>query len=435
MPNARETALKALYRVEFEGAYSNIALKEELSYAGMSGLDNAFTTSLVYGVISRKLTLDYIIGVYSSVKLKKLSRFVLLILRMGIYQIYFMDKVPRPAAVNESVKLANRYAKRSAGFVNGVLRNAVRKVIDLSDISDLEIRYSFPSSIYKMFERDFGMERAESLMNALNASPEMTVRVNLMKITPHELCRLIEAEGGSASVSDILPYAVIVSGIDVSKSELYKKGFYTVQDTAAMLAAAVLSPLPGQTVLDMCAAPGGKTAHLGEIMENNGKVIAFDIHEHKLRLIENNVKRAGLNCVFVRFGDARKRNKELEGIADKVLADVPCSGLGIIRRKPDIKWSYEASELCGIQLEILRNSSRYLRRGGELVYSTCTLNKQENEEVIEKFLKDSKEFEAVDISGIVPEKLEKETAKRGYITLYPDVQKTDGFFISKIRRV
>ncbi len=432
MAGAREVALKILYRIEYDGAYSNIALKDEPAMADLSGLDRGFVTGLVYGVVSRKRTLDYIISVYSSTKLKKLSKFVLLILRIGIYQIYFMDKVPESAAVNESVKLAKKYAGRSVGFVNGILRNASKKEADIEKAGP-GIRYSFPDAICFLFEQDFGKERAGKIMEALNASPEMTVRANITKVSPDTLCTLIEKEGGRAEVSDILPYSVKVSGLDVSTSELYKNGFYTVQDTAASLAADVLSPKSGETVLDMCAAPGGKTSHLCEIMNNEGRIVAFDIYEHKLKLIEDNVKRVG-GIVCTCLGDASVFNAEFEGVADKILADVPCSGLGIIRRKPDIKWSYEPSELCELQFEILKNCTWYLKPGGELVYSTCTINERENYGVVKKFLEENSGFEAVDISERIPDALRKETAKEGYITLYPDTDNTDGFFIAKIRK-
>lgn len=432
MNNAREVALRTLHKIDSEGAYSNIALKEELLKAGLDSRDNAFVTNLVYGVISRRLTLDYVIKTYSSVKLKKLSVFVLDILRMGIYQIFFMDKVPDSAAVNESVKLANKYAKRSMGFVNGVLRSVIRGGDILADIKDISVKYSFPGEICDVFIRDLGAKRAESLMKSLNSQAAMTIRANSLKVTAEELKEKLCGCGVSAELIDGVPYVLRVSGLDVSGSDLYKKGFYTVQGVSAILSVMALDAKPGQNVIDMCSAPGGKTSFIAELMKNEGEIRAFDIHPHKIDIIEKNMERLGISIVQAACVDGTVEISRLKGWADKVIADVPCSGLGIIQKKPDIKWAFEPSELSNIQIKILKNAASYLKEGGELIYSTCTLNKQENEDVINEFLAENKEFELVDFRELIPERFRKETP--GYMTLYPDIDNTDGFFIAKIRR-
>lgn len=413
--NAREIALKTLYAVEFEGAYSNMALKNALSRNNISAADKSFVTTLVYSVISRKLTLDYIIASYSKIKLKKISKYILLILRMGLCQIMYMDKVPPSAAVDESVKLAKRYGHgASAGFVNGILRSFIRAGIELPD--DLAVKYSFPKELCEMFVNDFGAEFAAELMEALNSSPKLTIRANTLKTTPQNLKEEFIKRGISAEINGV---SIVCGGFDVAGDELYKNGYYTVQDTAASQASFVLSPKKGETVIDICAAPGGKTTHMAELMENEGQIFAFDVHEHKIKLINENAKRLGIDIINAQIGDGTVFDENFAEKADKILCDVPCSGLGIIRRKPDIKWNREdMSGLREIQQKILENAGRYLKRGGEIVYSTCTIDKRENEEQTELFLKNHSDFEKIS---------EK--------TYYPNKDGCDGFYICKMRKL
>lgn len=413
--NAREIALKTLYAVEFEGAYSNMALKNALSKNNISAVDKGFVTTLVYSVISRKLTLDYVIASYSKIKLKKISKYILLILRMGLCQLMYMDKVPQNAAVDESVKLAKRYGHgASAGFVNGVLRSFIRSGIELPD--DLSVKYSFPKELCEMFVNDFGAEFAAELMETLNSNPKLTIRANTLKTTPRELKAKLDKKGIKSEINGV---SLVCSGFDVAGDELYRNGCYTVQDTAASQASLVLSPKKGETVIDMCAAPGGKTTHIAELMENEGQVFAFDVHEHKIKLINENAKRLGIDIIKAQIGDGTVFNEAFAEKADKILCDVPCSGLGIIRRKPDIKWNREdMSGLRKIQQKILENAGRYLKHGGEIVYSTCTIDKRENEEQTELFLKNHSDFEKI---------FEK--------TYYPNKDGCDGFYICKMRKL
>lgn len=419
MINSREIAMKVLYEIEYEGAYSNMALKKALRNGEISHRDKAFITHLVYGVTDKKLTLDYIISKFSKIKLKKISKYILIILRMGVYQIKFMDKVPESAAVNECVKLARRYGHgASAGFVNGMLRNVVRSDIEYpkDKIEYMSVKYSVPLWLCKKWITDFGYEFTNELLKSFEQSARVCVRPNTLKITEQELSDKLNDEGNKAEVKNNLVY---IEGFDIGNDELYKKGYYTVQDEAAYTAGKVLAPKSGETVIDMCAAPGGKTTHLAELMCNKGEIFAFDIHEHKIEIIQKNAKRLGISIIKTEISDGSVFNKKYAEKADKILCDVPCSGLGIIRRKPEIKWNRnEDDDFHSLQEQILLNASKYLKKGGELVYSTCTINKEENEEVTSGFLKENSNFEKL---------YEK--------TFYPHIDNTDGFYICKIKRI
>ncbi|MBR0089791.1 MAG: 16S rRNA (cytosine(967)-C(5))-methyltransferase RsmB [Clostridia bacterium] len=415
--NAREKALKTLYEIEYNGAYSNLALKNALN-SNIPPQDKAFITTLVYGVLDKKITLDYIIQKRSKLKLKKISKYILIILRMGIYQLKFMDKIPESAAVNESVKLAKRYGHgASAGFVNGVLRNAAKTEIEYpTDKTEyLSVKYSFPKEICQKWINDFGYDFTEEMFKAFSEPSCLTLRPNTLKTTSDELLVKLSEKGVKAAIADGY---ITAEGFDIAHDELYKTGFYTVQDAAAMAASRVLAPNAGDTVIDMCAAPGGKTTHMAEIMQNKGKIYAFDVHEHKIDLIRKNAERLGITIIEAQIGDGQQYNKEFAETADKILCDVPCSGLGIIRRKPEIKYNREdTSELPEIQRAILDNAAKYLKPGGEIVYSTCTIEKEENEQVTGGFLRDNPDFE-------------KLTEK----TFYPHIDHTDGFYICKMKR-
>ena len=423
MATPREKALLALYDVAYGGKYSNLAVKGQLK-GDMSALDKGFLTQLVYGTVRYKLTIDYIIEKNSDIKLKKMSKFVLLILEMGVYQLYYLEKVPQNAAVDESVKLAKRYAPRSKGFVNAVLRSAAKNKEKLEFPTDrikyLSLKYSFTEDMVKRFsELDF----SEELLKSLNKEPKTTVRINSLK------CESLE--NPAFTPSDAYKYAAYAKGVDVAETAEYKEGKFIVQDIAAMMPSLALSPNPDEVCVDVCAAPGGKTTHLAELMKNKGKIYAFDIHPHKIEIIQKNAERMGIDIISAICHNSTELYEQLCSKADKVLADVPCSGLGIIAGKPDIKWNKEdISELPQIQLKILETASKYLKAGGELVYSTCTLIKEENEGVIEKFLAENKNFRL--------EKIEASSAiigeNDGFVTLYPNFTDTSGFFIAKLKR-
>lgn len=415
--NVREAALKTLYEIEYEGAYSNLALKKtQQNFAGAR--DRAFLSALVYGTLDKKITLDYVIARYSKLKLKKISKYILLILRMGVYQLKFMDKVPQRAAVDESVKLARRYGHRaSSGFVNGVLRTVSQNEIEYpKDKTEyLSVKYSFPKELCDRWTGEFGYEFTEDLLKAYGISAPLTLRVNTLKTTTDELLKLLKEKGVNATGKDNY---ILSEGFDIAGDDLYKNGMYTVQDRAAQRATEILAPQKGDRVMDMCAAPGGKTTHIAEIMENEGEITAFDIHEHKIDLIKKNAQRLGIDIIDAKIGDGREFNEKYSEWADKILCDVPCSGYGIIRRKPEIKYNREdISALPQVQRQILDNAAKYLKKGGEVVYSTCTIEKDENEGVTDGFLEDKKNFEKL---------YEK--------TFYPHTDNTDGFYICKMRK-
>lgn len=436
MTSARETALTALYKIENDGAYANLALKEQLAHSPLSEVDKKFVTALVYGTVQRKNTLIFLIDHYSKLKLKKISKFIQLIIMMGMYQILYMDKVPESAAVNESVKLARRYGHASsAGFVNGLLRTVIRNRDNLPVPQDffeaLAVRHSLPVWLVQRWVERFGVEFAEALMDAMNREAGMSLRVNTLKTSREEVISRFP----EAVKSEISADGMVCRGFDVANSREFAEGLISVQDQAAMLTAHILAPKPGETVMDLCAAPGGKSAHIAQLMENKGKILSFDIHAHKIQLIAQNANRLGIDIIHAELGNSAEFCAEYEGSADRILADVPCSGLGIIRRKPDIKWNRQADfDLLRLQYAILENAARYLKDGGELVYSTCTLEPEENEKMIEKFLSADKNFTSVDINPLLPERLRRETAEKGMITLYPHLDDTDGFFIAKLKK-
>ncbi len=412
MANARKVAVLALGKVFVDGAYSNIAVNSFLKEADLTPADKAFATALIYGVLDRKITLDYVISSFVKTPLKKLSPFTLNNLRVALYQIMFMDKIPESAAVNEAVKLVKKSKEsRNSGFVNAVLRNVLRSdsLLPTGDsISELSVIYSCPESIIESFIKDYGKETAVILLNeALKPAP-MTVRVNTVKTNINAFI----AEIGDATEAKPFGAVIINKGIDVANNSLYKKGHFYVQDTASQTAVSVLAPSPNDKVLDMCAAPGGKSFAMALLMENKGEIISCDIYGHKCELIKKSANRLGLDIIKPTVQDATVYNADF-GEFDCVLCDVPCSGLGIIRRKPDIKYKAfsEFDGLIPIQTAILNNAKNYVKKGGRLLYSTCTLRKAENEDIISNFLVENESF-----------KLEYSH------TFMPHIDGTDGFF-------
>lgn len=398
---ARNLALNVLYDVFKNGAYVSLSLKKHINSSDLSFVDRAFSTELVYGVIRNKTRLDFIISNYSRQRLKKLSDYILLILRMGVYQIIFLDKIPESAAVNESVKLARRYGHTaSAGFVNAVLRNVARNgdVTYPTGREYCEVFYSTPKPLVDMLFSQYGGKAYEIIKNNSLTAP-VTVRVNRLKTDAKEVKNMLLKRGIGCldtSQEDMLK----ISGYgDISALDLYKEGYITPQGLSSYIDAKSVNPKEGEVILDLCAAPGGKTTAMAEMSGDGARIYAFDLYEHKVGLINKNCERLGIKNVSASVGDATVFAEEFSGKADKVLCDVLCSGIGIIRKKPDIKWNRDFddfSDLSDIQSKIIENASRYVKGGGKLVYSTCTLNKCENEEIVRQFLKGHKfsiEFE------------------------------------------
>lgn len=439
--NIREDILNILEQIESESGYSNIVLNKKTK--NMEVRDSNFTRELVYGVIENKIYFEWIVSQFSNVKLSKISPKVLIIIKMGIYQILNMDKVPDSAAVNESVKLSKKYSNRGAqGFVNGILRNIVRNKgnIGFPDrerdmVKYLSVRYSYPEWIIEDWIRNYGESFVEELCIANAKKVDLNIRVNTLKISRAELMERLEQSGRRCRETEYGKDTLEVMNPDgIIDTEEYRDGLFTVQDESSSLVAQVMDPKEGSTVVDVCSAPGGKTTHMGQLMKNSGRIIARDVHDHKLKLVESNASRLGIDIIEVSKGDGTVLDKNLVGVADYCLVDAPCSGLGLIRKKPEIKYNKKRDdliELSKIQKQILGVSSNYVKKGGVLVYSTCTLNENENIEVVKDFLKYNPEFR---LMGFEVE-LGLEESKRGYVELYPHIHGTDGFFISKMIRI
>lgn len=440
---AREVALKTLYRINNEGAYSNIALDEEISknVQKLNAKDIGLISEIVYGVITWKLTIDEIIKKYSKIRLKKISPWILDILRLSIYQIVFLDKIPKSAAVNEGVNLAKRYGHRSSsGFANAILRKVEKQDYeDFKNIKDekerLSKQYSMPLWIIEeLMGEGLELEKIEEICISSNIRPKVSIRINTLKTNKEELKHILENENIKATDGILKDFLVLDKAKNIEKLESFKNGLFTVQDEAAGLTSLILDPKKGESILDACSSPGGKTTYIAQLVENEGQIIAFDIHEHRTRLVEQNAKRLGVNIIETKVQDASKFEEKYVNKFDKILLDVPCLGIGVLKRKPDIKWQKkkeDVKEISEIQYKILENCTKYLKPKGELVYSTCSILKEENEDLIEKFLQKNKEFKLEKIENIEEEFFKKYLKNEQFLQVYQN-KKTDGFFICKL---
>ncbi len=432
MSNPRQIAFEALIKTQRDGAFSNLTIDGALSKANLDTRDKSFVSNLFYGVIERQLTIDYQLSRYLSKPLKKLKPEVLIILRLGAYQILFMDKVPDSAAVNESIKLSKKNsASYASGLINAVLRKVSLNGIVLPDNLDseeyLSIKFSCPLWLVKKWIAEYGYEDTAAFLESSVGSADTFIRVNTTKITDDELIRTLKDEGVECEKAyNEHSLKINLKGHDIEKLDSFIKGFYHVQDLASQLCAKALNARENDTVFDLCSAPGGKAYTIAETMNDKGRVLCFDIYENRVNLIVKGAKRLCLKSIEGRVGDASVFNAEL-GLADKVLCDVPCSGLGIIRRKPEIKYKSEEElkSLPEIQYSIVDNASNYVKNGGRLVYSTCTLSKAENEDVVAKFLENHSDFK--------PAPLFSENGSCS-ITLMPHKNQSDGFFIACFER-
>ncbi len=435
--NAREAAYTALLRYENNASYSNIELDGTIKKYGLVGVERSFFTALFYGVIERSITLDYYITKLSARKIAEIDRDVLIMLRMGLYQLMYMDKVPESAAVNESVALARRFwaKKNSENFVNAVLRSYIREKdkIPLPDnkkhyIKHISVKYSMPEWLCVLFAKSYGKSKTESIFEAMNSVPPMTLRVNTLKITPAEFTEKLTADGIECRKTKNAPYGVNLRASVPYETIAKYEGEFFVQDEASQICTEVLGAKPGERILDACACPGGKSFGIALAMENEGKILACDLHKNKLSLIERGAAGLGISIIKTMERNGAKEENE-SGMFDRILCDVPCSGLGVIAKKPDIrrKNPVDIERLPEVQAKILAESARHLKSSGTLVYSTCTLNPKENKEIVENFLAENKDFE------LVPFKV-GEIECEGYTELFPHEHHTDGFFIAKIRK-
>lgn len=414
----REQALETLLRIDYEGAYSNLEIRQVLSKQSMKDEDRRLYLNIVYGCLQNQLYLDYIIMQNSSRTVKKLHKEVSEILRMAIYQLYFLDKIPAYAIVNESVKLAARIQPQAKGFINGVLRNIIRKIETdgkafrfeswSNEKEALSIRYSVPLWIVHKYYETFGKQTAEAIIPLLNERPPFTIRCNTLKTTRADLLEQFKKLGVEAVPGLLSPEAVQLHNLGVfensiTENALFREGFFAIQDQAAMLAVERLNPEPGQRVLDMCAAPGTKTTYLSQRMNNSGEIIGRDVFASRLKLISQAARRMHCTNITLQLQDGCELLSQDREAFDKILLDAPCTGLGVIRRKPEIKYHSTKEgrrELVKTQEKLLENAAFYLKPGGELLYSTCTINKDENEHQIAKLLKKCPDLKIIpDVNG------------------------------------
>ena len=429
--SVREACLNSLVNYERDKKYSNIELSGAVDRYDFIDLDRSFFTRLFYGVIEKKLTLDYYIKILCD-KNKKIEPEILNILRMGLYQILYMDKVPDNAACDESVKLAKKFNPNNikiGGFVNAVLRNFLRKREELErklyNLNDLEIKYSCSSDIIKIWGDSYGKETAVKILDTFDNIKYLTITVNSLKTDREEYLKKLLLQNIILNPyrTETSPYGIIIMG-DIPVKSLYgfDDGLFFVQDEASQICALETNAKPGDLVIDCCAAPGGKSFYMAQMMQNNGRIICFDLHKNKLDLIKDSAKRLGIDIIETYEHDSAIKftGFDLKSKADIVLCDIPCSGLGVINKKPEIKYKTfeEISELPELQFNILSACSDYVKSNGTLIYSTCTLNKKENEEVANKFLSANKNFECINMK-----------------TFFPFERKIDGFFLVKMKRI
>ena len=419
----RKTAFDVLMDVEKNGAYSNLSLN---SFIEKNRPDSpAFVRELVYGVLRNRMLLDWFLGQLIPSGLKKIKKQDLTLLRMGVYQLSYMKSVPEYAAVSETVNMSKKLARGRERFINGVLRGYIRNRQQLvlpdrgRDLEEyLSIVYSVERWIVQLWTDAYGEEKTEALLKASNETPGLAVRVNLMKTDRKALKEKLEALGFEAEESEVSDRALLVKGSGLLDTEPYREGMFSVQDEASILASDALEAKPGDCIADVCAAPGGKTFATAELMAGKGVIYAMDKYEHKLKLMEAQAKRAGIENIRLLKHDSTEPVEGLKERMDKVLADVPCSGLGVIRRKPEIKYKVmqDIDELIERQRQILQAAASYVKAGGTLVYSTCTINPVENEKQIVEFLRGNKEFKALEQKQLLPD------------------GGTDGFFICRMRK-
>ena len=436
----REAAFKALLAIERDGSYSNLELSKMLASDELS--NKGFIREIVYGVTENKIYLDYILDKFIKKGAAKTKLQALIILRMGVYQILFMNSVPNYAAVNESVALARRFARGTDGFINGVLRNFIRNMDSASEIDVkgqleyLSIRYSCQLKLVEELVSMLGFEHAKMLLEHAGHRPPLSIRVNIAQISVKELADRLRAKGFEIEGSKLSDRVLLVKGGALTEANEYKEGLFSIQSEESCAIADFADAKSTELVIDLCAAPGGKAAAMAEQMLKpststepltetepgiaSGKVIALELYEHRAALIEATARRLGLENIEVRCQDAVEQIDELVGKADLVLADVPCSGLGVIRRKPEMKYrdEFDFDELVEIQKGILETGSSYLKPGGRLIYSTCTINPRENELMVKDFLERHEEF----IS-------EKE------VKLSPFDNGYDGFYMNKLKKI
>ena len=432
--SARNHALQALSEILADGAYSNRAISRQIAAGSLTAQDKKFMTEIVYGTLQHYRLLDHWAQPFFKGRVKQWVRILVL---MTLYQIKFLDGVPTHAAVHEAVNIAKRRGGEfNAKLVNGILRELGRA--QLEEPEGLALKTSHPEWLLKLWAHQFGEEKAEAMARANNERPALALRVNPLKGSREELAALLKEEGVFTTPGALSDDALLVSSGSPLQGKAFEEGWFYIQDETSMLAARALGPQPEEMVLDACAAPGGKTTHLASLMEQTGKVVAHDVYDHKIALIEENAKRLGILNIDASIQDAAKLSDVYPaGSFDKVLVDAPCSALGILRRHPEAKLTKQPEDLDKVirtQKDILASAARLVKPGGRLVYSTCTVNRKENDRMVAGFLNEFPEF-ALDesLAQRMPLPLQEEAAS-GMVQLYPGVFGTDGFFIASLTR-
>ncbi len=448
---ARDTALDILIRVEQNQSYSNLELNRTLKQSDLDRKDKGLVTELVYGTLTRQNTLDWMISRFVQKDLHKLDRWVHQLIRLSFYQIYYLDKIPARAAVHEAVEIAKKRGNRGiAGFVNGVLRNFLRHPEKITIPQSwplsrrLSIELSHPEWMISRWLRHYGEETTRKMAEANNNPPSLSVRVNRLKADPAQIYELWVEQFGDSQVrrSPLVPECILLSRSgQVLESDEFKQGIFTVQDESSALVGRIVNPREGSEVLDACAAPGGKTTHMAELMNNRGQIIAADIHEHKKALISQQAERLGISIIEPITADALQLTEVLAGKTfDYVLLDAPCTGFGVIRRKPDLKWRKQKQDIdtiADIQRRMIREAAQLVKPGGILVYSTCTVEPEENEWLVRQFIDENPAYK-LDPEGLshLPESVRLfEDAGQGIIQILPHHFESDGFFIARMKRI
>ena len=441
MANARELALQTLTDILIDGAYSNHALSEQIEKNELTVQDKNFMTELVYGTLQHEQLLNFYVTPFFNGKVKAWVR---ILIQMTLYQMLFLDSVPEHAAISEAVKIAKKRGGQFNGqLVNAILREMTRTPLpSLDTIKDeaerLAVETSHPLWLIKLWSKQFGWEKTIQMARANNERVNVTIRVNGVRGTREELKQKLESEGITCEYGNLSQDALVILKGNVIKTKAFEQGWFYVQDESSMLVARALKPKHHSKVLDTCSAPGGKTTHVAELMRQTGTVYAHDVYEHKIKLIEDNVKRLGLTNVVATLQDATTLNERYESDSfDAVLVDAPCSGLGILRRHPEVKITKQPSdldEIMMIQKKILNTVAPLVKVGGTLVYSTCTVNRKENDKMVEQFLAQHPEYELdPTLVNRLPEVLHEQT-KNGMVQLFPGDYQTDGFFIACLKR-
>ena len=442
----RQAAFNTLLRIEKERSYADILIDRELAHGQLVGADRGLFTELVYGILRKQGSLDHIIAQFSSTPLAKLERSVLLILRIGLYQLFFLDRIPASAAVNESVNLAKSAAPKAAGFVNAVLRSADRgrdKIVypdpTTEPVAYLAARYSHPEWIAAAWLEQLGMAEAEQLAAVMAEQPPLTIRVNSLQLGRDELISRLAGEGVEAEPCRCSPYGLkITSQVAVARLSLFSEGLFSIQDEASQLATLLLTPRPDEQILDLCAAPGGKSGFIAELSEDKASISACDRHPRRVAQIGETAARLGLQSITTHTVDASKPLPPLSApLFDRILVDAPCSGIGVIHRNPEGKWWKQPSDLAGLaaaQGRILNSAAERLKPGGVLVYSTCSTTVQENEEVVENFLNLHPEFVIEPVSRALPVMAPMETPQ-GFFRSWPHRDEMDGFFAARLLKL